>query len=613
MDKYEKQISEDKTKKSIKIPPMMKLEFYMNIEKLLWISDYPLYHAYSTILIKELSVKANKWIKLAKNVDKQNEAKSKLEKYDIQNINNKILLDALVTPYKNNYTNFIQVGNELLDSDKEIETQTCARMMNILKLNVVPSRTNLFSLIESLNILEDESCDKNIKELYYLLSTEKNPMNISKKGANLIAYLKSNPKFEKYVELISNNLIVKSLILMSQNYDSISFTRLEKIFPWTERFVIEEIISENSRYGILKCTVDQMNNLVNLKSEQGVLNSFNDNFNYFVNQVSKIACNIIKTKSENVLKISNIKDTLYKEIHSFNTNSLGTYSTLIQNMEHTNKKLDVYLKEKDSYKEELKETQAKKRKEEKQKAEEESRMMKELLKDEQKKKEFEAQLKKYLIERIKIYTNVLFFDGKKVKLDDLLKDLSKVSDEQLIKLLEKEEFEFKTKKEKKFKQIQKDTDYLIREYRKRDYEVTMKNLIEEEKVYNEQLEADEKKSYEQKIGSKSIILKFKKYKDNYFNDIQQFREQDYSQKLSEFTQSLNKKVQEDLKKDIGTTFKIWIEDFRKKQEEDALKSNFNKPQFNSFMKKGDKFKADDSKPKTNITSGLTDFKSIFIF
>ena len=43
--------------------------------------------------------------------------------------------------------------------------------------------------------------------------------------------------------------------------------------------------------------------------------------------------------------------------------------------------------------------------------------------------------------------------SKKLKLEDLLKDLSKTTVEDLIKILENEEINFKSKKEKKFKEI----------------------------------------------------------------------------------------------------------------------------------------------------------------
>lgn len=619
MDKYEKQISDDKSKKSIKIPPLMKLEFFHNIEKLLWISDYHLYHAHATILVKELAAKAEKWIKGAKNVEKLKDAKQKLEKFDVENVNNKIILATLVTPFKNSYTNYVNIGSELFEHERDIETQTCSRMMGILKLSVVPSKKNLINFIQSNKLLDETSVDPNIKSLYNLLIEEKNPLVIGKKSFEIINYLKNNEKFAKFADLLNKNLLIRGLDLLCRNYDSITISRLEKIFPFVkanQNLDFQDIISESSRTGIFTCTIDIARNLIKFKSDRSTLNKFNDTLNSFINSVASVTSKIIKSNKSNENKFSAIRNVIYKDIHSHNTNSLYIYDNLISSMEQSSQKLELHLREKEKFKETLRETQAKIRKEQKEKKEEEDKMMREILKDEQKKKEFDIQLKKYLIDRVRIYTNVLFIDGKKVKLDDLLKDLNKISDEQLIKLLEKEEYEFKTKKEKKFRQTAKDTDYIIREFRKRDFEVYMKSTQDEEQKYNELVEEEEKKSYTEKIGFKANLLRFKKYKDGYFNDILNYREREYEEKMQEFTQSLHKKIQEDLLKEIGPVFKTYVEDFRKRQEEDqarqgsAWKPNLGKEM---FMKKGGNFVKTDDKPRSTLTSGFGEFKSKIFF
>jgi translation initiation factor 3 subunit A len=611
MDKYEKSQDDSKdgkTKKSTKIPPLMKLEFYSNVEKLLWISDYPLYHAHSTILIKELASKAQKWAKALKTPEKIKEAQSKLEIFDIDNINNRIVLASLVTPFKNSYTNYVSIGSELFENGREIDTQTCSRMMSILKMNTVPGRANLINFIETHNLVSE--CEENIRNLYFLLQKETNPFSIARRGKEILNYLQSKAVYSKYVQLVSNNLTVRCMTLLAKNYDNISFQRLSKIITWVERENLEEILIENTRKGILTCTLDHASNIIKFKNSQGVFNDLSDKINNFYSTISKITSLIILNEEENNReKLAKIREVIYKEIHSHNTDSLVIYDALLNKMEQTNSKLASYLKDKENYKETLRESQLKEREEQKRKADEEAKMMKELLKDEQKKKEFDIQLKKYLIERIKIYTNVLFIDGKKVKLDEILKDLSKFSDEQLIKLLEKEEYEFKTKKEKKFKQIAKETDYVIREFRKRDYESTIKSLMEEEKVYNQSLEEESKKSYNEKIGFKSNIIRFADFKTAFFSNIQIEREIEYNDKMKTFSESLYKKVHEDLLKDMGPGFKSYVDEFRKREEESQLKQqNTGFRPTGGFMKKGEKFIREE-KPKTSISVGMTDFKS----
>jgi len=121
----------------------MKLDFYSNIEKVLLISDYPLYHSYSTITIKDMYLKVLKTFKSDPKLTSSKDLKSRIENIDVKRSYDNILLSALSTPYYNYYTNYLKIGEELYEHEKEIETETCSRMMSVLKLSVVPSRKNL--------------------------------------------------------------------------------------------------------------------------------------------------------------------------------------------------------------------------------------------------------------------------------------------------------------------------------------------------------------------------------------------------------------------------------------------------------------------------------------
>ena len=135
----------------------MKLDFYQNVEKLLLISDYPLYHSYSTILTKDLNLKVQRSMQAK---DANISSKTRLQEIDMEKSYNSILLSAMSTPYSNYFTNYLKIGEELYENDKAIETETCTRMMNILKLHTVPSRKQLIQYIKDYKI--HEKCDKNI-------------------------------------------------------------------------------------------------------------------------------------------------------------------------------------------------------------------------------------------------------------------------------------------------------------------------------------------------------------------------------------------------------------------------------------------------------------------
>ena len=51
--------------------------------------------------------------------------------------------------------------------------------------------------------------------------------------------------------------------------------------------------------------------------------------------------------------------------------------------------------------------------------------------------------------------------------ENLLKDLNRVTEDEILKTLQEQEAESQIKKEKKLRQINKNLDYTLREYRKR--------------------------------------------------------------------------------------------------------------------------------------------------
>jgi translation initiation factor 3 subunit A len=627
MDKYEK-LNEDERKASgsrrlPKIPSLMKLDFYSNIEKLLWISDYYLYHAHCSILVKELSHKSERQVRdqCKGNPEKfQSQYDLKLAKYDIENVDNKIILATLSTPFKNLYTNYMKIGDELFEYEKDIETETCSRMMHMLKLNVVPSKRNLLNFIQNNKLLE--KCDDRIKELFNLLENETNPFLICRKGFSIVdSFLKSDQKFEKYSNMIIRNIIIKSLTLMPTNYETISFTRLEKLFQrsFSE---IEDIIVENSRTGAISCEIDHARSLINFKSPSQISTEISQKLKGFVSRVEDITENVLKQMNlsdpKRKTKLSKLRTAIYLELEEQNTNSLSIYDKLIELMSNKQRLLKEYIERKTSNKIDLREKRQKEILDKKIRDEENARGLKEIAKDEEKQKEFDIQVKKYVIERIKIFTNVVTIDGKKVKLDEILKDMNKYTDEQLIKLLEAEEINFKTKKEKKFKQVVKDTDYIIREFRRRDYAAFTDLLKKEETIYNEVMEAEHKRLYEDKIGYKSHLKEIRFNKENYFNQIMNERESEFDQKMGSFKDRLDRKVHLDLKAELGKHFNIYYDDFKKarereQQEKDKIYAGWKNPklfqqrtlnQGEGIMGRSTNFRADNTGPRMNLTENV---------
>ena len=214
IEEYEKIPSKSQStsdaKKNLKIPPLFELELYNYIQKLLWVSNYPLFHAYAMMSIKD-TLEVNK----SKMENLNEKEKEKFNSFNLGKINEKIVLAFLATPIKNAYTNFTKIGEELYEENNDTEIKTCQKMMKILKVNHIPSRKYLFGYILNNKILCDISSE--IKELFELFEYEKNPIILAKKAVKNINRIFNNEKemeYTSYLKKIQENLIIKALIMM---------------------------------------------------------------------------------------------------------------------------------------------------------------------------------------------------------------------------------------------------------------------------------------------------------------------------------------------------------------------------------------------------------------
>ena len=270
----------------------------------------------------------------SKGNDKIKDISLKLEKYNLQSCNDKIILSTLSSPFKDDYTNYIKVGDEIFDYDKDTETETCNRMMNLLKLTVVPNRRNLIDYIESNKILD--TCSESVRELYYLIEKEKNPLIIAKKSNQIL----NINDFSNYSQLIKKNSILRCLIYMSNLYESISLTRLENIFSTTDRFYLEEIIYENTRTGLINCFIDHGKNIVNFRNHNHIKITLNNKIKNFQNTIESITNDILK--SQNKKKLNNIKQIVFNELNTHTENGLTIYDNLVSQMKKKIEQLKEY-------------------------------------------------------------------------------------------------------------------------------------------------------------------------------------------------------------------------------------------------------------------------------
>jgi len=310
----------------------MKLDFYKNILKLLWVSNYHLFHANCAIVLREHA------LAFLKSTTQKKSNKSEdltmiqiyLDQYNIRSCNERIVLSMLTTPVKQG-PETVKVGNltirgkrnEENDHDNNNESETCLRMMSVLKQNSVPCKKLLKEYIENNHLLED--CHNNIVKLYEVVEEGKNPIIIAREGLRLLNELSANPETGVYCPIIKKNLIIKVLILMRNVYENISFERLSKIFLNDVEFnYLEDLIIEQTKSGILTCSFDHSKNLIRFKNKDSNKVILNQTLDSLMEGVEKLTINLINEKQNK--KIFEIKNVLLSAINSNNMNGLNIYN-----------------------------------------------------------------------------------------------------------------------------------------------------------------------------------------------------------------------------------------------------------------------------------------------
>ena len=591
-EKVGKDGKKEKEKKYLKIPPLFEIELYNHIQKLLFVSNYPLYHSYAMISIKN-TIDNNK-NKLDNLTEKE---KQIYDKYNLDKLNERILLSFLSTPIKNAYTNFTKIGEELYEDSNDTEIRTCQKMMKILKLNHIPSRKYLLSYLLNKKIVQSASSD--IRELFDIFENETNPISLAKIAVKYIKKISEEELYKQYIKKIEENLVIRVLMLMPTIYKNISISRVVGLFKDLNmgEFEINDIISESSRINLFKCKIDLRNDLIKFVTNESSQNRFNNLLENFLKASKKAIKEIIRNK--NKAKIDIIKEKIYEEMGNINSNSLLNTNLLLEETKKQNKKLKTYISKRDKLKIELKLKTAETKEKTIRLLQEKEQLERDELRDLQKKKEYEAEVKRRVIDLLRKYTNsIVLKDGKRVKLDDLLKDLSKISEEDMIKQLTQQEIESASKKEKELKKDTKRKDYILREFRKRDMELYEQESKKDLEILNKKRDEEIKKE----LTMRDEVLKYKSYKDSYCAEIEQKNLDNYKKDIEDYNKYLKEKVSQDIYKELDAFFDVYIEDFEKKQmEENQQKKAFdtwmperepkgynNSYNYNSYERKPDK-------------------------
>ncbi|VFQ69396.1 unnamed protein product [Cuscuta campestris] len=231
--------------------------YYAKLTEIFWISSSHLYHAYAWLKLFSLQKSFNK----------------NFSQKDLQLIASSVVLAALsVPPYGQSHG----VSHLELENEKERNL----RVANLIGFDVEPktetrevvSRSALLSELASKGIMTFVT--QEVKDLYYLLENESNPLDLALKAQPLLIKLSklggklssasSVPEVQlsQYVPSLEKNVTLRLLEQVSQVYHTIQIDHLSKMIPFFDFSIVEKISVDAVKHNFVAMKIDHMQGAV---------------------------------------------------------------------------------------------------------------------------------------------------------------------------------------------------------------------------------------------------------------------------------------------------------------------------------------------------------------
>ena len=510
-----------KVRRSV-IKPKFLSNYFENLAKVFWNSEYYLYHAnafYSHYTIYKRYSKAN---------SSEISAKTSL-----------LVLSILSIPP-------FTIENEQKEENR-------AKIANLLSSSgTLPKRHELINVLKNTNLLELVSPE--ILSAFRLLEEEFDLLNFSTRAENLFSILSQNPAYNIYIPALKVNLVYKTLLSLREVYKTITIAKLQKILHIIDIPIIENIILMAHVQEFINVKINhQLNVLIFGSNQQSTGFALNENLNILANGLQNIRFYkeilliiLINLIDRNALeggakeKKSQEKQAVLKVLAR---QYLDDSQANLENRKNLINKPEVSQR---FQKEKQKEDDAKRYLEEK-----EREVIEKLRSREEAKKQKERELKeieltrkaKLLAEVIKIKGNqVVKINGKKLELyareelDELdIKDL-----EELKAMIHNKE---KENAENKNKRIFQRADYVERAKRECEFSVIESGWESDFLEVNE-IKKKAEEEYKKNFEIRRNLVETNQFKENFIRENLEKRKNAYEKDLTKFRKDIEKEFKQ---------------------------------------------------------------------
>ncbi|XP_052101491.1 eukaryotic translation initiation factor 3 subunit A-like [Mytilus californianus] len=213
--------------------PSLMANYYQKLGLVFWKSGNQLFHASTLHRMFHLS----------------REQRKNLSPEELQKMASRVLCATLAIPIPAS-RNAI---DQLLESDEgTMEKQR--RLAQLLMLQNPPKRTALIKDLVKYNVLQ--YVHPELQNLYQWLEVEFHPLKLHERVKSSMEFINQNDDLNQYLNSLEEIVITRVLKQVSQVYQTIEFSRLAALVPFSSKFRLERLIVETALTLELQVRID---------------------------------------------------------------------------------------------------------------------------------------------------------------------------------------------------------------------------------------------------------------------------------------------------------------------------------------------------------------------
>ncbi|XP_064630088.1 eukaryotic translation initiation factor 3 subunit A-like [Lineus longissimus] len=213
--------------------PSLMANYYQKLGMVFWKSGNHLFHACAWHRLFQLC----------------REQKKSLSAEELQRMASRVLCATLAIP--------IPPNRDKLDAliDQEISTlDKQRRLATLLGLQNPPTRISLIKDLVKYNVIQ--FVNPELHNLYKWLEVEFHPLKLAQRISSSLEYIEKNEELVQFIPPLQDITIMRILKQVSQVYQTIEFSRLEELIPFSSSFHLERVVVEAARTLDLQVRID---------------------------------------------------------------------------------------------------------------------------------------------------------------------------------------------------------------------------------------------------------------------------------------------------------------------------------------------------------------------